>query len=221
MASHQAVITSLRIKVKGHPTRSRLVEGGILPAGTVGYLSDSGETTPWDTERLYNFYPNSFDKTRTAAAPWSIFVVLADDVVVRPDSRPETRAAVSVSVAEAGFTRIRHVDVDNSLLPLDRCSLVGNDTGGFRLVPLDDTKTKHFFVGRLLHMVPSESPLLYSGASSTYDIEIFRQRPILTDSVAIKIGAGMASAGDLDGDPDGDPDGGMFRHPDASSEEEV
>ena len=220
MAAHQAVITSLRIKVKGHPTRSRLVEGGILPAGTVGYLSDSGETTPWDTERLYNFYPNMFDETRAAAAgaaPWPIFVVLADDVVVRPDSRPETRAAVSVSVAEAGFTRIRHVDVDSSLLPLDRCSLVGNDTGGFRLVPLDDKKTNHFFVGRLLHMVPSESPLLYSGASSTFDIEIFRQRPILTDAVATKIGPRVASAGDLGGDSDG----GMFRHPDASSEEEM
>ena len=205
MASHQLVVTTLRVVVQGNPTRPRLVEGGIIPKGTIGWVEDSGATDPWETERLYNFYPNNFSETPSAASRKLVFVVLAEDVVYRPDSRSETRTAMSISIVEAGFTQIRHVFVTDNVRPLDRCAVVGRTNGTFDVVPITDVKTKPFFVGRLLHSHMSESPLLYSSASATHDVEIFRVRPIVTNSVEDKLradGVVLASNGTLEPEPE-------------------
>ena len=205
MASHQLVVTTLRVVVQGNPTRPRLVEGGIIPKGTIGWVEDSGATDPWETERLYNFFPNNFSKTAPAARRNLVFVVLAEDVVFRPDSRSETRTAMSISIVEAGFTQIRHVRIADDVRPLDRCAVVGQNDGTFSVVPITEDKTNPFFLGRLLHRHMSESPLLYSSASATHDVEIFRQRGIVTKSVEEKLiedGFVVASNGTLEPEPE-------------------
>lgn len=174
MAAHQSIVTSLRVTIRGRPTSGRLIEGGVLPEGTIGIIRRSG-TNPWTREAEYDFFPNNFTETREESLGSSEkIVVLKNDVLCRlTDNVPTT-----VSIAEGGFTRIRHVHIAASGVDvLDRCKIIFEGTA-FKIVPVDLPSGTNWYVGRLLHKTASESPLLYADYAKTRDVDFFRQRPL-------------------------------------------
>lgn len=125
MAAHQSIVTSLRVKIKGRPTRHGGRHGGrhgVIPAGTIGYIHGYEPYTSWDTTtKVYNFYPNNFTETtgyyvkKTGSTETTEpltnrhrIVVLADDVVyhVSEASDPNLEPVVDIAICEAGYARI-------------------------------------------------------------------------------------------------------------------
>ncbi len=108
---------------------------------------------------------------------------------------------MTVAIAEAGFMRIRDVEVGSAIRPLDRCKLVV-DQNKFKLIPLGDRAGRsadaNWFTGRLLTSSPAESPLLFSDYNGRYDIEFFRQRPI-NNALSVSAAGSLASEGSLGG----------------------
>ena len=124
MAAHQSIVTSLRVKIKGRPTRHG-GRHGIIPAGTIGYIHGYEPYTSWDmTAKVYNFYPNNFTETtgyyvtKTGSTETTEttepltdrhrIIVLADDVVyhVSEASDPKLEPVVDIAICEAGYARM-------------------------------------------------------------------------------------------------------------------
>ena len=208
MAAHQSIVTSLRVTIRGRPTSGRFIEGGILPEGTIGILRKSG-TDPWTREVEYDFFPNNFtETTETELEPDEKIVVLKNDVLCRlTDNVPTT-----VTIAEGGFTRIRHVHIAASGVDvLDRCKIIFEESK-FKIVPVDVPNGTNWYVGRLLHKTASESPLLYANYAKTQDVDFFRQRPLPGPPTSI---------GDAAAETDNDlGEGSVYRRPAAYSSDE-
>ena len=125
MAAHHSIVSSLRVTIRGRPVSARFIEGGILPAGTIGILEKSG-VNAWTREVEYSFYPNNFTETLSEARVGGKIVVLKNDVLCRlVDNQPTV-----VSIAEAGFMRINHIHLDPGvdLCNLDRCEILFTTT---------------------------------------------------------------------------------------------
>ena len=210
MAAHHTVVATLQIQInpEAFPPKGRRANI-LLPGGTAGTLKVVGSAgNPWDVEKLYRFTPNGFvdvngtpinlPTVSVAVAGGAKSVVLLEDVLYSPTSEK----IMTVAIAEAGFMRIRDVEIDSAaVLPLDRCKLVV-DQNKFKLIPLGNTDGEsvdaNWFTGRLLTSSPAESPLLFSDYNGRYDIEFFRQRPI-KNPVRFSAAGSLASGGSLGG----------------------
>ena len=198
MAAHQSIVTSLRVTIRGRPNSGWLVDGGVLPEGTIGIIRRSG-TNPWTREVEYDFFPNNFTETTDSELGSSEkIVVLKNDVLCRlTDNVPTT-----VSIAVGGFTRIRHVRIaPTGVGILDRCKIIFEGSE-FKIVPVNLSDGNNWYVGRLLHKTASESPLLYADYAKTQDVDFFRQRPLPGPAVepAVEpVSSSLSEEGDLGG----------------------
>lgn len=200
MAAHQSIVTSLRVKIKGRPTRHG-GRHGIISAGTIGYIQGNEPYTSWDmTTKVYNFYPNNFTKTTGNVDENHRIIVLADDVVyhVSEASDPKLEPVVDIAICEAGYARIIGLSDNGTGFPknLRRCviEIVSGGLGNpckFVLRELDGTRVKTMgrkvpvWVGRLLSHQKSQTAFIFApDSASTYDIEFFRVRPIVKTTLA-------------------------------------
>ena len=208
MAAHQSIVTSLRVKIKGRPTRHG-GRHGVIPAGTIGYIHEYEPYTSWDmTAKVYNFYPNNFtettgyyvNKTKRPETTEALtdrhrIIVLADDVVyhVSEASDPKLEPVVDIAICEAGYARIIGLSKNDTGFPknLRRCvieivSVNPQTSCTFVLRELDGTRVNTMernvpvWVGRLLSHQKSQTAFIFApDSTSTYDIEFFRVRPIV------------------------------------------
>jgi hypothetical protein len=195
MAAHQSIITSLRVKIKGRPTRHG-GRHGVIPAGTIGYIQGHESYTSWDTTtKVYNFYPNNFTETTGIVGDRHRIIVLADDVVyhVSEAADPKLEPVVDIAICEAGYARIIGLSENDTGFPqnLRRCVIqivpVGRgDPCKFMLRELNGTRVDTMkrkvpvWVGRLLSHQKSQTAFIFApDSTSTYDIEFFRVRPIV------------------------------------------
>ncbi len=218
MAAHQSIVTSLRVKIKGRPTRHG-GRHGVIPAGTIGYIHEYEPYTSWDmTTKVYNFYPNNFtettgyyvnktgrEETIELLTDRHRIIVLADDVVyhVSEASDPALEPVVDIAICEAGYARIIGLSDNGTGFPknLRRC-VIQIAPGGpgnpctFVLRELDgtpvDTKGRNVpvWVGRLLSHQKSQTAFIFApDSTSTYDIEFFRVRPIVENTITATDGS--------------------------------
>ena len=217
MAAHQSIVTSLRVKIKGRPTRHG-GRHGVIPAGTIGYIHKHEQVASWDmTAKVYNFYPNNFTKTTGKdLTDRHRIIVLADDVVyhVSEAADPNLEPVVDVAICEAGYARMIGLSGGTGGFPknLRRCVIEIDSTGSpspckFVLRELDGTPVKTMgrkvpvWAGRLLSHQKSQTAFIFArDSTSTYDIEFFRVRPIVRNS-------STASAGSLEAATYRDPGG--------------
>jgi hypothetical protein len=197
MAAHQSIVTSLRVKIKGRPTRHG-GRHGVIPAGTIGYIDGYEPYTSWDmTAKVYNFYPNNFTETTgNELTDRHRIIVLADDVVyhVSEASDPKLEPVVDVAICEAGYARIIGLSGGTGggfPKNLRRCVIEIDPIGSpspckFVLRELDGTAVKTggrkvpVWVGRLLSAQKSQTEFIFArDSASTYDVEFFRVRPII------------------------------------------
>ena len=193
MAAHQSIVTSLRVKIKGRPTRHG-GRHGIISAGTIGYIQGNEPYTSWDmTTKVYNFYPNNFTETTGNVEENHRIIVLADDVVyhVSEASDPKLEPVVDIAICEAGYARIIGLSGKTVRFPniLRRCVIeIDNNPRlcKFVLRELDGARVDTMrgkvpvWAGRLLSAQKSQTAFIFApDSTSTYDIEFFRVRPII------------------------------------------
>ena len=221
MAAHQSIVTSLRVKIKGRPTRHG-GRHGVIPAGTIGYIQGYEQVASWDmTAKVYNFYPNNYTKTTGEdLTDRHRIIVLADDVVyhVSEASDPNLEPVVDVAICEAGYARMIGLSGRTGGFPknLRRCVIEINSTGSsspckFVLRELDGTNVVTMerkvpvWAGRLLSHQKSQTAFIFApDSASTYDIEFFRVRPILHASEEpLASGSNISTGGFLDATVEG------------------
>lgn len=223
MAAHQSIVTSLRVRIKGRPTRHG-GRHGVIPAGTIGYIQGYEQVASWDmTAKVYNFYPNNFTETDGNVREDHRIIVLADDVVyhVSEASDPKLEPVVDVAICEAGYARmiglsggtgggfpknlrrcVIEIEIDSSGL-LSPCKFV--------LRELDGTPVKTMgrkvpvWTGRLLSHQKSQTAFIFArDSASTYDIEFFRVRPIIhAPEEPLASGSDISTGGFLDATVEG------------------
>lgn len=217
MAAHQSIVTSLRVKIKGRPTRHG-GRHGVIPAGTIGYIHRYEQVASWDmTAKVYNFYPNNYTETTGEdLTDRHRIIVLADDVVyhVSEAADPNLEPVVDVAICEAGYARMIGLSGGTEGFPknLRRCVIEIDSTGSaspckFVLRELDGTpvvtmgRKVPVWAGRLLSHQKSQTAFIFArDSASTYDIEFFRVRPIVRN-------ASTTSAGSLEETTYRDPGG--------------
>lgn len=200
MAAHQSIVTSLRVKIKGRPTRHG-GRHGVIPAGTIGYIHEYEPYTSWDmTTKVYNFYPNNFTETTGNVDENHRIIVLADDVVyhVSEASDPKLEPVVDIAICEAGYARIIGLSDNGTGFPKNLRRCVIRIVPGNRQTPckfvlreLDGTpvdtmgRNVPVWAGRLLSHQKSQTAFIFApDSASTYDIEFFRVRPIVKTTLA-------------------------------------
>jgi hypothetical protein len=219
MAAHQSIVTSLRVKIKGRPTRHG-GRHGVIPAGTIGYIHGYEPYTSWDTTtKVYNFYPNNFTETtgyyvkKTGSTETTEpltnrhrIIVLADDIVyhVSEASDPNLEPVVDIAICEAGYARIIGLSGDTGggfPKNLRRCVIEIDSSGSpspckFVLRELNGTPVETMgrevpvWAGRLLSHQKSQTAFIFArDSASTYDIEFFRVRPIVRNSSTASAGS--------------------------------
>ena len=198
MAAHQSIVTSLRVKIKGRPTRHG-GRHGVIPAGTIGYIQGYEQVASWDmTAKVYNFYPNNYTETTGIVREDHRIIVLADDVVyhVSEASDPNLEPVVDIAICEAGYARmiglsgrtggfpknLRRcvIEIDSSRSP-SPCKFVLRELDGTPVVTMG--RKVPVWAGRLLSHQKSQTAFIFArDSTSTYDIEFFRVRPIVENT---------------------------------------
>jgi len=216
MAAHQSIVATLCVKVQGIPTNrpagtaTSRVGRHVIPAGTPGLVSGVEPANPWDTDdKIYHFFPANYSKTtaRDVVTPDTAdgkrrIVILAEAVEYHQNEGDEDGPVVHIPIVEAGYTRITSLFPDPAgLSALARCRLVfDRATERFVLKQLDGSaknSVDNWYAGRLLTAQPTSSPLFFSTASPTVDVEFFRQRPIEFKSAALATAGALGTGGSL------------------------
>lgn len=219
MAAHQSIVATLCVKVRGIPTnRPAGTAAGragrhVIPAGTPGLVSGVEPANPWDTDdKIYYFFPANYSKT-TARDVVDLdgdekrrIVILAEAVEYHQNEGDTDGPVVHIPIVEAGYTRITSLFPDPAgLSALARCRLVFDRANQrFMLKQLNgsaENSVDNWYAGRLLTAQPTSSPLFFSTASPTVDVEFFRQRPIEFKNAALATAGALGTGGQLFTDP--------------------
>ena len=214
MAAHQSIVATLCVKVQGIPTnRPAGTAAGragrhVIPAGTPGLVYGTEPANPWDTDdNIYHFFPANYSKT-TARNVVNLdgngkrrIVILAEAVEYHQNEGDKDGPVVHIPIVEAGYTRITSLVPDPAdISALARCRLVFDRANErFVLKQLDGigvASVDNWYAGRLLTAQPTSSPLFFSTASPTVDVEFFRQRPI-EFSGSLDTGGSLGTDGSL------------------------
>lgn len=218
MAAHQSIVTTLCVKVKGIPasrpagSAASRVGRHVIPAGTPGLIYDTEPANPWDTsDKIYHFFPANYSKTvdnsfNNDRDDKRRIVILAETVDYHQNEGDEDGPVVHIPIVEAGYTRITALTADPpNLASLARCRLVFDRTyDKFTLKQLDgsaENSVDNWYAGRVLTIQPTSSPLFFSTATSTVDVEFFRQRPIEFSIDAVASAGALGTGGQLFTDP--------------------
>ena len=218
MAAHQSIVTTLCVKVKGIPTNrpagsaASRVGRHVIPAGTPGLIYDTEPANPWDTsDKIYHFFPANYSKTVDASFNSDVdnkrrIVILAETVDYHQNEGDKDGPVVHIPIVEAGYTRITALTANPpDLASLARCRLVFDRASNkFTLKQLDGTaenSVDNWYAGRVLTIQPTSSPLFFSTATSTVDVEFFRQRPIEFSIDPVVPAGALGTGGQLFTDP--------------------